>query len=503
MMGLSVFDLSPYTIRLWSNYLAAALLLWSPMLFTKKKRWTYVIMLLLNLWFIGNLVYFRSYGDVLNRWCLQSMGNMTGIWSSVLPFLHIEDLIFPCFTLLWIILAEVLHPICTISLSKRVGFAVIAFLLSCTPQTLILRKAELPFSPFSSYYEDVSMGRIWYMHTFGAITHFANESFNYMFRAETPAAPVAHEEIKPFLQDTLSLNVEDNSNLLFVFFESWEYWTVGLCVGGEEVTPNINRLIALPQSACYPLQSQVRGGKSSDAQLIAFTGLLPIRNGAVSMRYAENTFPSWVKAANASAKQLFTPCEATLWNQIMLARALGFDSLYAETVSDKRLVKEVNRSISSAQGNWIIAMTTMASHSPFIEYADSLALPNENSYSIDEQRYLQCVHYTDHALGLLIDRILSDSSLASKTRIVITGDHPIFQLDRPVPFVLYDPFWAPEEAGHALRQVDIYTTLVKRMNGPTGWRGLGRYLTDTTSVCEEELFVLSDRLIRTNYFHQP
>ena len=100
MMGLSVFDASPLTIRLCCNYLAAAMIFWSPMIFTSKRRWTYVIALLLNVWFVGNLMYFRSYGDVLNRWCLQNVSNMDGIWTSVLPFMRWKDLIFLGITLL-------------------------------------------------------------------------------------------------------------------------------------------------------------------------------------------------------------------------------------------------------------------------------------------------------------------------------------------------------------------------------------------------------------------
>lgn len=102
IMDLSVFEMRPYTIRLWSNYLVAAMVLWSPMLFTRKRRWTYVVSLLLDIWFIGNLMYFRSYGDVLNRWCLQNVSNLDGIWSSILPFLRWGDLLFPCVTILWI-----------------------------------------------------------------------------------------------------------------------------------------------------------------------------------------------------------------------------------------------------------------------------------------------------------------------------------------------------------------------------------------------------------------
>lgn len=146
-------------------------------------------------------------------------------------------------------------------------------------------------------------------------------------------------------------------------------------------------------------------------------------------------------------------------------------------------------------------MTTMASHSPFTTYADSAVLGKGDDYSSDQQNYLQCVHYTDRAIGEILETVFADSLLAATTRIVITGDHPIFELDTPVPFVLYDPFCPPAEARHDLNQADIYTTLIDRMEVPTAWRGMGQQITDTAAlVSENERFALSDRLIRTDYF---
>ena len=80
MLDLPILEASPYSVRLWCNYLASALLLWCPLLLTERRRWTYVVSLLLDIWLIGNLIYFRSYGDLLNRWCLLNVGNMDGIW---------------------------------------------------------------------------------------------------------------------------------------------------------------------------------------------------------------------------------------------------------------------------------------------------------------------------------------------------------------------------------------------------------------------------------------
>lgn len=499
-LGADVFTFAPFTVRIWANYTFFTLLLWSPLLLTRHYRWTYVVSLLLDIWFVGNLLYFRSYGDCLSRWCLENVSNMNGLWDAVVPFFRRWDLGFLLGTGLWILFCEYRHRHMPV-FPKGIAVAVCLWGLLAVPQVIFDYKESLPMNPFNRHYADLSMGRFWYVQTYGPLAHFGNEFVNWAGRSESPVEPVSEEEIRPFMQEVRASSDAKQGNLLFIFFESWEYWTVGLRVEGEEVTPHINRLITHPQAACYPMKAQVREGKSSDAQLIALTGLLPIRNGAVSMRYAGNVFPSWVKAAEVAVKQIFTPCAPYMWNQSMLALSFGFDSLFAQEVSDVRLAREVKHSMTTSDQPWIIMMTTMASHSPFTAYADSAALGKANGYSPDQQRYLQCVHYTDRAIGEILETVFADSLLAATTRIVITGDHPIFELDTPVPFVLYDPFCPPAEARHDLNQADIYTTLIDRMGVSTTWRGMGQQMTDTAAVVSEnECFALSDRIIRTDYF---
>ena len=502
LMGLPVFDASLYTVRLWCNYVAAAMILWSPLLFTTKRRWTYLVAILLDIWFMGNLMYFRSYGDVLNRWCLPNLNNMDGIWTSVLPFMQLGDLVFPFVTLLWIVLSETVHRDFFSPLWKRISIALVAWIVCCIPQTFSCKKAELPLCPFNSYYADLSMGRVWYMHSFGAITHLANETVNLVAHREESVSPIADEELAAYLQTPDS--VPEQGNLLIILFESLEDWTIGLQVDGQEVTPSINRLVAHPMTGHYPMTAQVKEGKSSDAQLMIFNGLLPIKNGAASMRYAGNVYPSFVKYSHACTKRLFAAYPYHMWNQQMNAFAYGFDTLFAEEVSDCVVADRVRSALKRNSVPFIYTMVTMASHSPFTEYADSSSLRIiDATYSESQTHYLQCVHYTDSAIGGVIDAILSDSILAATTRIIITGDHPIFDLVAPVPFIIYDPFMPPVAVSRPLYQMDIYTTIAERLPVATPWRGLGKNIADTLAYTHEEIKTiesLSDRLIRTNYF---
>ena len=500
LMGFPFVEPGVVSVRLWGNYLAAALIIWSPMLFTDKRRWTYAVSVLLDVWFIGNLMYFRSYGDVLNRWCLLNISNMDGIWSAVLPFLRWSDLLFVAATVIWVVISEWAQFTVRWSKYLRAGIACLCLVLCCTPQLLVSHRLEMPLSPFASYYADLSMGRIWYMHTYGAITHLSNETVQLIRGSEAGATPVQADEMSPL--GWAPTEPEQPANTVLVLFESLEEQVIGLQVNGEEVTPTLNRLIANPHTGHYALQAQVKEGKSSDAQLIIFTGLLPIYNGATSMRYAQNAYPSWVRYSQAATKRLFDAYPEYMWNQQMNAQAYGFDSIYAANMSDRDLFAHTRQTVLDAPRPFIVTAVTMASHSPFLLYADSSSLSfTDEAYDATQRRYLQCVHYTDEVLGTLIETILEDSVLAATTRIIVTGDHPILDIDHSVPFIIYDPFTDPETATRPLYQMDIYPTLIERMHIPTPWHGVGHAFSDSTSCGEmEQWYRLSDRLIRTNYF---
>ena len=500
MVDLPILEASPYSVRLWCNYLASALVLWCPLLLTKRRRWTYAVSLLLDIWLIGNLIYFRSYGDLLNRWCLLNVGNMDGIWEAVFPFVRTKDQIFLVFTLSWILLCENMPQINRPTLPRRLAVSVACLSICCVPQAMVCMKSELPLSPFAAYYADVSMGRLWYVHTYGAITHLANETVQLLRHNDPEAEEVKPSEVEAYMQDTGQ--VGEQGNLLLIIVESLEDRVVGLRIDGQEVTPHINRLAEHPMSGRYAVQAQVKEGKSSDAQLIIFNGLLPLYNGAASMRYSTNTYPSLLHYTSAGSRLLLAAYPEHMWNQRANALAYGFDSIYATEMSDNRLMQLSAKAVLHAKQPFVVTAVTMASHSPFNAYADSADIRiTAPEYSADEARYMQCLHYTDHAIGTLLDTLFADSEIARTTRIVITGDHPIFDMHNPVPLVIYDPFMPPVEVSRTLYQADIYTTLIERMQLPTPWRGLGRDIADTTAYTpSEQMYRLSDRMIRTNYF---
>lgn len=120
--------------------------------------------------------------------------------------------------------------------------------------------------------------------------------------------------------------------MVVIFVESLESWVLERSVEGQELTPCLNRLLHEERTLYAPqVVTQVKGGRSIDAQLLVTAGLLPLENGCWSARCPHTAYPSLVKAFRqrhpGARALLFTPDKEIVWNQMIVAREFGFDSL--------------------------------------------------------------------------------------------------------------------------------------------------------------------------------
>jgi len=349
--------------------------------------------LLLDIWLLGNLIYYRCFGDLLSHWLWANISAMNGVWGSVLVFFHWGDWIFFALSVLWILFCE-LYVIKHVHLPSFKT----AFISLCTGVVLFVPagymnyKLDYPISPFSQYYRDISMGRHWYVQTYGPIAQFVHEIVDVCYPEPSYVVPSA-EEMKPYWGQVIPS--EDTCNLLIIFVESMESWVLDNPSNQQSIMPNVSALANNPCSHTFTVFPNVAEGKSSDAQLIVFTGLLPMKNGAVSMRYMQNKFPSLIRSSHAKTKQMFIPTDVGSWNQAAMSKAYGFEALWGEEVSDRVLVDSVIAAIRHVDQPFLIFHTTMASHAPFLAFADSSLLPNYNGWDINHYNYIRSLHYTD------------------------------------------------------------------------------------------------------------
>lgn len=355
----------------------------------------------------------------------------------------------------------------------------------------------------------------------------------------------------------------DRRRVVVIFVESLESWVLERSVEGQELTPCLNRLLHEERTFYAPqVVTQVKGGRSIDAQLLVTAGLLPLENGCWSARCPHTAYPSLVKAFRqhhpGARALLFTPDKEIVWNQMIVAREFGFDSLLSHkhfrndqttgTGSRRRLCDGAffaqcleklaePQMLPDTAGACYLQFVTYSSHHPFVipEELHRIRLRQEMPRRLRD--YLTAVNYVDHALGEFIAALRRNPRL-SDAMIVITGDHEGLASERPVlassaagrglvsegrftPLIVVNAP-ATMRCTDTVGQIDIYPTLLDLLGlDDYHWRGLGRSLLRAdapraavdprlervgaavdrqTEEHMRQAWSLSDRIIRSDYF---
>ena len=339
--------------------------------------------------------------------------------------------------------------------------------------------------------------------------------------AAEPITPEKQAEIERWLasqpkHQPADSVTEKRSNLLIVFAESLESWVLEKKVDGKEITPCLNRLLKEKSTLYAPnVLTQVKGGRSIDAQLMICSGLLPLMSGTYSSLYYDNTFYTLQKAMRwlkHSRSYLLTIDKVSTWNQGAVARSFGTDTIISyhdfkmteafgthKRIGDASFFKQCREKIERGEvwkpGESVyMQFVTYSGHAPFKlpNHLRTITFPA----SIPEKAadYMTTAHYTDKAIGDFV-AYLKTLPQYKETIVVIVGDHeglasyrqelvgnpacrglvsdkqltPFIVLNSPVG-MRYDKF---------MGQIDIYPTLLNLMQlDAYRWHGLGQSILD-------------------------
>lgn len=509
--------------------LSAAIFFASLCLVVKDKRWLLIPAIVINAWCIANLVYVRSNNLILDSFALTMAGGMNGFWDSILIFFQWSDLLFflitalASLTFIWITksersswgvvilfgialfyIGEVVHIVrhnrkndqhiafCLNTITREQREAVYGIrLLDEACETSIL---YTPLYILSDYYD---------------LTH------------NNPPKPIVITA-----SDSLQINSQiqndtafatTESPLLVLLVESLESW-----VCHPDIMPNLCRLLTNEHVLfANHMECQTVGAESADGQMIITTGLLPLHEGATCFRYPNNAYPSIMKT-NTDKSVIMLPHDESVWNQVAMTPAYGYDSTIFISPVDSILFRQLNQTID--EGHKRIFCLTMSTHSPFkVGESSTLNLPKNMPYGMEN--YMRSFNVVDKGMAQFIDKIFTDSILQQYT-IVITGDHTIFHDGRRnmfqrycnrhlldytpglphLPLIIYSPnihnnTYIPD----VCYQMDIYPTILNLTNASGyAWKGFGVNLTDSVSqtnhpYSNEEASRLSDLIILNNY----
>jgi phosphoglycerol transferase MdoB-like AlkP superfamily enzyme len=248
------------------------------------------------------------------------------------------------------------------------------------------------------------------------------------------AATFAHSQELNATSSPL-FGVAAGRNVVLVQLEAVQQFVLDMAVPAGPVTPVLNRLASqgLVWDHCMDVTML---GRTSDAEFVLMTGLLPHRRKMVALTHINNdwvTLPRVLGARGYSTVSMHA-YERTFWNRAVAHPSYGIDQLrFAESFTDGRKLAwgladedffvQAADLLAAQPQPFFALLISLSSHHPFNEVPEELAnwdtgLP-EHSMGAN---YLRLVHYTDSALQRLLDTFAAHDLLES-TMFVIYGDH--------------------------------------------------------------------------------
>jgi len=405
-----------------------------------RSRFLFLSNLLVTVFIIGDLTYFGYFKDVISIPVLINGIMLGAVNDSVSSLFDLRSLWYGADLATLYPLMRMINRNNTAAapLSRRALSFGSLLLVSCLINgvkfhDLSLEQPRLISTLYNKVYVVKSLGAINYHLLDTCSTAISSVS------RRIPVSQAKEDQIKTFL-DTNSSRTSDYSgiaegkNLIVIQVEALQQFVINRSVNGQEVTPNLNRLLG--DSMYFDnYYYQVAAGGTSDAEFLSNNSLYPAASGAAYFLYAGNEFHSL--SNELDAKGYYTAAmhgyKETFWNRNVIYRSLGFDDFYSENdysidqvvglgLSDQSFWSQTAMKLQGFQEPYYAFAVTLSSHFPYDDlenYDDFGTGEYEGTFMGD---YLKSIHYADAQIGMFLDELEADGTL-DDTVIAIYGDH--------------------------------------------------------------------------------
>lgn len=227
-----------------------------------------------------------------------------------------------------------------------------------------------------------------------------------------------------------------NRNIIIIQVEALQDFVINMNYFGQELTPNLNKLLKNDSIYFNRFYQQLGKGNTSDAEFVTQNSLYPSMDLPTYTKYQNNKFlglPMIMreKGYNTIAFHAYKP---EFWNRQNIYPMLGFDrfinmddftheEIFGWGLSDEYFLMQSAKYLSVARQPFYSFLITLSSHHPFVlpkKYKTINLQPGHKNTTLGN--YIQAIHYADKALGLFIEE-LKRYGLYENSIIAIYGDH--------------------------------------------------------------------------------
>lgn len=465
----------------WIPKINIAILIASLIFIFSNKWWTFVILLLIDLWSISNLIYFRANEMLLSYESLMMASNLSGFESSAITYWNYQSTIFLLLTLFyWILIyfipkqhlkrnyvtwMSLLLIVCVLRITSqacryvyanRLGFVmegvlnldrdsyvknIIPFheVIAGVNETIHFTGSVSKEDGLDSFYFRYHSVIAYFPKIF--ISHIAEkQAYSELENAGKRIELSSVKGVEKFIKIPQNKSIlTPKTNLIVIIVESFESWVLDAkdennCL----VMPYMNSYVNNCANVfCDRVTSQVREGVSGDGQMIINTGILPLQKGSAALLFGKNTFPNWAHLFKQSAT--IYPGNGSEWNQDTMTVRYRFQQqispLQNRWEDDLTMNNLLDWSDTVSSIPFACQAITVSTHTPFTSHPNS-NLCFSDDMPRDLRKYLNCFHFTDSCLGKTLLK-MKKNGIMDKSTIIITGDHTIFKKNQLKDYKLF------------------------------------------------------------------
>ncbi len=229
-------------------------------------------------------------------------------------------------------------------------------------------------------------------------------------------------------------------NLINIQIEALNEYPIGITYNGQEITPNLNKLIG--NDTLYfdnYYWCNIGGGGTSDAEFMVHNSLYPPSNESAYLKYSDNDYyglPHILKDNGFKGAYVFHGYgNKEYWNRSVTYPGQGFDDFINGTddfsnnetiglgISDSEFFKQSIEYLVTYEQPFYAFLITLSSHHPYNMPPEHqlLSLKNEHEGTMFGN-YLQSIRYADEAIGEFL-ALLKENGLYDNSVITLYGDH--------------------------------------------------------------------------------
>ncbi len=230
--------------------------------------------------------------------------------------------------------------------------------------------------------------------------------------------------------------IGEGKNLVVIQLEAFQDFVIGKEYNGQELTPNLNRLIEGDTLYFDNYYTNIGKGNTADAEFSTLNSLYPVEDGESYRLYQDNTYNGlpWLMRDNGYYAFAIHGYKGEFWNREYTYPNQGFQDFYSLEdlkqdeiigmgVSDKSMFQQLVSILKSHKTPTFTFAITLSGHHPF-ELEDQYVTLELKEEDKDTKfgDYLECIRYVDEAIGQLVAD-LKEAGLYDNTVIALYGDH--------------------------------------------------------------------------------